>query len=201
MDNSGQYFIIDSIRREDKNVLLELYTSYFPQVRHYIMSNSGNIFDAEDIFQDALVLIYIKIRKNTLFLSSTFGTYLNGIVHFLWLKELERKRRYFGTSLNTAENLAGDEDFLQDYIKMEKRKLIIDHFNELNEECKKILDLYIKETPIDCITALMGYRSDQYTRNRRTSCKERLIKSIWNNPRFKELQNDAYRQDTKVPRW
>jgi RNA polymerase sigma factor (sigma-70 family) len=201
MKNSGQSTIIDSIRREDRNGLLELYRVYFPQVRHYIMSNSGNIYDAEDIFQDALVLIYIKIKKHTLILSSSFGTYLNGVVRFLWLKELERKRKYFGNSLNSSEFLPTDEDIVEDYIRMEKQKLIFEHFVELNDECKKILDLHIKETPISRITAIMGYRTDQYTRNRKTSCKERLIRSIWNNPRYKELKNEAYRQDTKVPRW
>jgi len=201
MKNTGQSFIIDSIRKEDRKVLLELYKSYFPQVRHYIISNSGNIYDAEDIFQDALVLIYLKIKKNTLVLSSSFGTYLNGVVRFLWLKELERKRKYFGDSMSKAENLMEDDDFLEDYIRLERRKLIIEHYNELNDECKNILNLYFKETPIGRITALMGYKTDQYTRNRRTSCKERLIKSIWNNPKFKELQNEAYPQDTKVPRW
>ena len=201
MSNSEQSAFIESIRREDKMVLLGIYKTYFPQVRHYILANTGNKFDAEDVFQDALVLIYLKIKRDSFILNSSFGTYLNGVVRFIWIKELERKRRYFGTPLKVAESLPGEIDFLEDYIKMEKRKLILDHYFELNEECRKILDLYIKETPLSHITVLMGYTNDQYTRNRRTKCKVRLIKSVWNNPRFKELKNEAYRQDTEVPRW
>jgi RNA polymerase sigma factor (sigma-70 family) len=201
MFSSEPAILIDSLRREDRKVLLEIYKSFFPQVRHYVLSNSGNNFDAEDMFQDALVLIYMKIRNNTLFLNSSFGTYLNSIVRFLWLKELERKRKYFGTSLDITERLADETDFLEDYLRLEKRKLILYHFYELNADCKKILELYISETPISRITVLMGYSSDQYTKNRRTTCKDRLVNAIWNNPRFKELKNEAYRQDTKVPRW
>jgi RNA polymerase sigma factor (sigma-70 family) len=201
MNNAVQATVIESIKREDKKVLLDIYKTYFPQVRHFVLSNSGTLCDAEDVFQDALVLIYLKIRRNSLNLSSSFGTYLHGIVRFLWLKELERKRKYPGTLLDNAYLIAGESDFLGDYVKMEKRKLILQHYSDLSEECRKILDLYIKETPLSHITVLMGYSNDQYTRNRRTNCKVRLIKSVWNNPRFKELKNEAYRQDTEVPRW
>lgn len=201
MQNYEPSVLIELIRKEDRKALLEIYKTCFPQVRHYITINSGNEYDAEDVFQDALVLIYLKIKNNTLFINASLSSYLNGIVKFLWLKELERKRKYFGTSLETAEQVPTDIDFLSDYIKMEKRKLILYHYLELNEECQKLLDLHIKETPIGRITAIMGYSSDQYTRNRRNACKERLIRAIWNNPRFKELKNETNRKDTEVPRW
>jgi len=201
MENNDANILIDSFKKEDRRVLLDIYKTYFPQVRHYILSNSGNSFDAEDIFQDALILIYIKIRKNTFYLTSSFGTYINSVVRFLWLKKLEEKSKYFGSSMRFVEDIPDEADFIEDYIRLEKRKLILEHFAELNDECRKILDLYIKATAISRITALMGYSSDQYTKNRRTNCKDKLIKAIWNNPRYKELKNEAYRQDTKIPRW
>jgi len=123
------------------------------------------------------------------------------VVKFLWLKELERKRKYFGTTVEDVELLPGDIDLLEDYVKMEKRKLILEHYNELNEECRKILDLHNKETPISISTSIMGYASDQYTMNRKSKCKSRLFKAVWNNPRFKELKDELNQQDTKVPRW
>ncbi len=182
-------------------MLLEIYRICFPQARHHILSNSGNEYDAEDVFQDALLVVYYKVRNNSLTLNSSFNTYLLGIVKFLWLKELQRKKNYFGIPVEMADPLYDEYDFLEDYFKMEKRKLIFEHYSDLSPDCQRILDLYLKETPINRITLLMGYSSDQYTKNRRTSCKERLIWSIWNNPKFKELKNEAYRQDTKVPRW
>ncbi len=203
MKNYKSSDILNSIKKEDGRILLEIYQTYFPQVRHHILSNSGNQFDAEDVFQDAMVIIYVKARNNSLILSSSFGTYLNSVARFIWFNELKRKRKYFG---NLTENSFGELvpdtiDFLDDYIRLEKRKLIMEHYCELNEECKKILDLFIKEVPLAGITNAMGYSSDQYTRIRRGYCKERLIRAIWNNPKFKELKNEAFRQNTKVPRW
>jgi len=193
--------IIESIKSEDPAFLLEIYRDYFPGIRHHILMNSGNNFDAEDIFQDAMVLIYMKIRNNEFYPKNSFSTYINKVARYLWLKELERKRKYFGSSPDTIDQVPDEVDFFEDYVKLEKRKLILEHFSELNEDCRKVLELSVKDTPIVMITAIMGYSSEQYTRNRRSACKERLIKAIWKNPRFKELKNEAYRQDTKVPRW
>lgn len=201
MEYYSTAWIIDAFKKEDKKALLYVYKTYFPQVRHYIMENSGNELDADDVFQDAVVLIYIKIRNNTLYLSSSFGTYLNGVVRYFWVKELERKRRYFGHPLHTENHPTYEDNFIEEYSLLEKRKLIMQHFNELNGECKKIIELNILETPLSRITAIMGYSSDQYTMNRRTLCKERLITAIWNNPRYKELKNEAFSQDSKIPRW
>jgi len=201
MITSENSILIDSIRKEDKRALLEIYKSFFPKVRHLIQLNSGNVFDAEDVFQDALVIIYLKIRNNSLNLCCPFGSYLISIAKFLWLKELRRKRTYFGIEVENALALPDCCDFLDDYIKMEKRKLIMDHFQDMNSECKKILELYYNETPVTRITSLMGYTNDQYTRNRRTFCKGKLVRAIWNNPRYRELKNEAYPQDTRVPKW
>ena len=181
--------------------MIEIYQTCFPQIVHHVRANSGNDSEAEDIFQDTLLLIYLKIRNNSLELSSSFPTYFFGVARFLWLRELERKRKFFGNTSEASGVIEEEPDFLEDYIKMERRKLVIEHFNMLNNDCQKILELYIKETPLYRITKLMGYSSDQYTKNRRSVCKERLIKAIWNNPRFKELKSDAHRKDSKVPRW
>ncbi|MCB8994340.1 MAG: sigma-70 family RNA polymerase sigma factor [Bacteroidales bacterium] len=193
--------LIDALKKEDNRVLLDIYRIHFPEARHYIMANSGNVFDAEDIFQDAMLLIYLKIKRNSLQINSGFGSYLGGIIRFLWLKELERKRKYFGKELQLEDSINDHSDLLEDYIRMEKRKLILEHFLELGSDCQKLIHLFVNETPVDRITSLMGFSTDQYTRNRRKVCKERLVRAIWENPRFKELKNEAFRQDTKVPRW
>ena len=193
--------IIESIKNRDRGALLEIYQIYFPQIRHYILSNSGNQFDAEDIFQDAMVIVYMKVKESTFSLTSSFSTYLLGVARFLWLEELLRKRKFFGTDTGNINLIGIQDDLIDDYLKLERRKLLLYHFNELSEDCKKLLGLYFNEVPVSRITVLMGYSNDQYTKNRRLACKERLIRTIWNNPRFKELKNEAYQQDTKVPRW
>lgn len=192
--------IINKIKLEDKKVLLDIYHTYFPGIRHYILSNTGNIYDAEDVFQDAMVIIFMKVRKNKLILTSTLGTYLFSISKFIWYKEL-RRRRFLNEDLFFDEVPDVETDIVGDYITMEKRKIILDHFNELSQECRKVLELYLSRTSIREMTELLSYSSEQYTMNRRYSCKNRLIKSIRNNPKYKELRNETSRQAAEVPKW
>jgi RNA polymerase sigma factor (sigma-70 family) len=201
MDRLTTDELFDALRREDRKVLAGVYKLYFPSVRNYILLNSGNDFDAQDIFQDALVIIYIKIRVSAPSLSCTFSTYLFSICKYLWYKEIRRKNRSADSTLEIDELIDFETNFLKDYIRMEKRKLVMDHFNEMGEECKRLLRLIIDDTPIRRITMIMGFSSDQYTRNRRVSCKDSLVRRIWNSPRYKELRNEAHRENSQVPRW
>jgi hypothetical protein len=61
-----QYGIIEGIRRRDKDVLKYVYKQYFPMVRYFIIRNQGSEEDAEDIFQEAVVAIFERVRKKSL---------------------------------------------------------------------------------------------------------------------------------------
>ena len=201
MDRLKSLEVFEALRKEDRRMLMALYQRFYPPVRIFILSRNGNEFDAQDIFQDALVIIFMKIRHVVPDVKSSFGTYFFSICKYLWFKELNRKNRSHADFQNLDEMIDLDNNFYRDYIRMEKRKLVMDHFNEMQEDCQRILKMFVNDTPLDKICKIMGYSSEQYARNRRSSCKERLIRRIWNSPRYKELKNEAYREDSKVPRW
>ncbi len=193
--------IFNGIRREDRRILLKIYKTYYPSVRHFVRSHNGSEDDAQDVFQDAMVIIYLKVKKANPVLTCTFGVYLFSINKYLWYKELRRLHVRSYQILDLDEFTDYEDNFMNEFIKMEKRKLVLDHFYEMGEDCQKILTLFLQNTPVDRITMIMGYSSDQYTRNRRTRCKELLVARVWNSPRYKELRNEAYKEDSKIPRW
>jgi len=193
--------ILEAIKREDSKVLRFLYEKYFPGVSGYILNNSGSEEDAKDVFQDSLVVIYLKVTESDALIIESFKNYLHSVVYFIWSKELRRRKIVRNNIEDYFEINQVDESIPEWYTRMEKRQLIIDHFNQLNDECKKLLTLFINETPIARITSIMEYKSDAYCRNRRHVCKGRLIRRIWNSPRYKELRNEKYSKSTKIPRW
>lgn len=201
MDRLSPDEIFDGIRREDRRILQRIYKVYYPAVLHYVQANHGSEHDAQDVFQDAMVIIYLKIKRFTPVLACTFGTYFFSINKYLWYKELRRTRTVSSNLLDPDELIDYENNFVFDYVRMEKRKLVLDHFYEMGESCQKLLTLFMQNTPVSRITKMMGFTSDQYTRNRRTLCKERLVERIWKSPRYKELRNDAYKEDSKIPRW
>lgn len=192
---------MEGIFKENKVVLKTIYNSYFPDIRRFILLNKGSDDDARDIFQDALVILFLKVRKNIPTLNCTFGTYLYAICKYLWLKEHRRIGRHAIIGYDLDNYADPSVNIHHEYIQMEKRKLVMEHFEIMAPECKKVLRLFVQDLPVEDIMKEMGYSSLQYARNRRLSCKEKLVRQIWNNPRYKELGNEALRENTAIPRW
>jgi RNA polymerase sigma factor (sigma-70 family) len=202
MYKASDKYLIEGILEEDHQILKKIYLEYYPFIFNYISGNSGSEEDAKDIFQDALVVIYMKARKNPDFLISSFKSFLYSNCRLLWLRVLNDKSWNFQSLENYDDITDIDQDsIVGDLIEMEKRKLVLKHFRGLNEECKKLLALAIDGTPLELIKEIMGYSSIQYVKNRRLNCKNLLIRKVRNSPEFKELGNEKTRENTEIPRW
>ena len=66
-----------------------LYQNYFVYVKKYILNNKGKSEDAEDIFQDSLLILYEKLHSDNFEAYTCLGNYIVGISKNLWLKRLK----------------------------------------------------------------------------------------------------------------
>lgn len=180
--------IIDGIKDRDIRVINYLYKKFFNQIGFMVSSNSGTKMDAEDLFQDALVMIYQKIITDSLQLTSSFNTYLYSICWHLWLQKLNKhafKYQYKGmTDLDAVEDEMNIKEILEE---SEKYKLFQQHFLKLTQAEQNVLRLYMSKTPAKEVANIMGYKSDDYAKFRKYLCKEKLKNSIINDPQFKKL--------------
>jgi RNA polymerase sigma factor (sigma-70 family) len=170
--------LLNGLVTRDEKVLRDYYVLYYQSVRRFVLANNGNEEDARDLFQDTLVVLYQKVRREQFKLTCSLGTYLFSVSRYLWLKELGRKKRVVPDSVELEEFIDVDSDIghISDY----NERLIVyrSHFDKLTADCKKVLWLFMEGHSITEITHLMGYSSEQHTRNRRYRCKSSLIKSI-----------------------
>jgi RNA polymerase sigma factor (sigma-70 family) len=187
--------LLNGIKIKNTVVLELIFRDYFPSIRQMVLLNSGTKSDADDVFQDALIILYRKVREDNFRLSSSLKTYLYSISRHIWLKELRRRERM--AILTGEDELPVEEnDWMEEEIKQEEReRLYREKYEELSEDCKKILKMFVLGTPISEITILMGYSSEQHTRNRRFKCKEALIQKIKNAKLKNGLGNENYRDD------
>lgn len=72
--------------KQREELFMNLYKSCFPAVAHYVSKMGGSFEQAQDVFQDALVIYYEKDRSGTLSVETTNNAYLVGIARHLWLK-------------------------------------------------------------------------------------------------------------------
>ena len=163
---------------QDGSVLKEYYVLYFQNVRRYVIANSGSDEDARDLFQDVLMVLFQKARNESFALTCSLGTFVYSVSRRLWLKELARRRKIMQESLNHEDfiDLESDIEMISD--RNERMVFYKACFEKLSEACRKLLALSAEGCSITEITVLMGYNSEQYTRNRRYRCKQYLIDQV-----------------------
>ena len=85
--------ILRGILRHDNLILQFIYKQFYYKVNYFIKKNQGSEEDANDLFQEAIIVIYRKLKENDLiFEKSSFQGYLFSVCRFLWLKQLEKRR-------------------------------------------------------------------------------------------------------------
>jgi len=187
--------ILKGILRHDNLVLQYIYKQYYYNINYFIRKNQGSEDDANDIFQEAIIIIYRKIKENDLiFEKSSFKGYLFTVCRLLWLKQLERRRiekEKLNDSLPYQEDLY-DDSLNELVIKNERYGLYQKHFGALSTDCQKLLQLFFEKVSLKEIATLMGFKSEKYAKKRKFKCKELLISRIKQDAEFKKiLENDT----------
>ncbi|MFP4025798.1 MAG: RNA polymerase sigma factor [Thiohalospira sp.] len=175
--------IINGILNQDKDILKAIYYTYFPTIKRFILDNNGNEQDAKDVFQEALIIIYRKIKDGNFRLKSSFKTYIYAVCQFIWIKELSvnKENNENLTVYLEYENIP--EINIDEYKKHKQYQLYQKHFKRLGKECQKTLKLFLEEKPFKEIAKKLGTSYD-YIRTKKTRCKERLLRYIKEDPEY-----------------
>jgi len=185
--------ILKGILRHDNLILQYIYKQYYYNINYFIRKNQGSEDDASDIFQEAIIIIYRKIKENDLvFEKSSFKGYLFSVCRFLWLKQLEKRRiekEKLIDSLPYHEDLY-DDNFNELVEKNERYGLYQKHFSTLSTDCQKLLQLFFEKVSLKEIAKVMGYKSEKYAKKRKFKCKELLISRIKQDAEFNKILED-----------
>lgn len=182
--------ILEGLRNSDSNVLEYVYKKYFPIVRFFVIKNSGTDEDAKDVFQEAIILIYKRLKDESLDLTCAFKTYLYSVCRLLWLRQLEKRRVRNEVVSDDQVFIDLDEDIEGQAAEQEQFRIYQKHFKLLHKDCQEILRMFLKKVPLKEIAQKMNIKSDKYLKKRKYDCKEALIKRIQNDPDYKRLRNE-----------
>jgi len=169
--------IIKGIRNQDKTILKAIYYTYFPVVKKIVQDNMGSEEDAKDVFQEAIIIIYRRIKEGNLEIHTTFKTYIYSICRFMWKKELAVSKENIDnlTVFLEYENLPDVN--IDEYKKHKQYKLYQKHFRKLEKGCRKTLKMFLKNKSLQEIAEKLDLSYD-YIRIKKRRCKEQLIRYI-----------------------
>ena len=181
--------ILKGIKLQDYKILQVVYDNYYQTIERYIINNGGRSDDARDIFQEVVIVLYRKVKDDSIRLTAALQNYLFSIGRLMWLKELEKRHKQ-GSQQDLFESLLSTDEEAELTTNIEynaRLKLFREKFEELTTNCKRVLRLFLNGLSIKEITEIMGYTSIQHTKNRRYRCKEKLIKTIKEDSRYTKL--------------
>ena len=174
-DKTPDAELLRALQKGKNSAFREVYQKYFAMARYLVTQNSGTETEANDLFQDALVAFYEKVRQPDFELSATIKTYLYSICRNLWLKKLRDTKPT--ARLTDFENYievdeGPTEDFTERQLEITQRCM-----EELGDPCKTLLSMfYYFKNSMEEIATELGYSSPGTAKNQKYKCLQRLRK-------------------------
>jgi hypothetical protein len=148
-----------------------------------ITGNKMDEYELEDVFHDAVLVLYEKIIKGNFVLTASIQTYLNSVCRFQLLTKLKQ--------INTLNIVDGDGNSKHDSSITDQLDEIIDEkesqftaienallkMKDAGGHCYELLTLFwYHKKSMNELTTVFGYTNEVNTRVQKSKCQKRLEK-------------------------
>lgn len=166
---------------KDNEALSLIYKSTLPKVRKFILRNKGTEEEFKDISQDAIVVIYRKVKTGSFKEGDSIEAYLMATAKNLYMTYLTRHVKRYANAEPKDEDV-DDVGVLQKIITKEQEALIDTAFTELGKVCNDLLRLSVyTDMNMKEIAAKMGFLNEDVAKTKNYKCKQRLAELIKSN--------------------
>ncbi len=174
--------LIQSIRNGDNDKVLEyLYKDPLRKIRKFILNNSGTLDDADDVFQDAIMVLFHYVKTGKYKEEYELDGFLFRVAKNAWI-DLARKRQKVIKKELQGFDLSDGSDVLKDMISEERLSTFHTLFNQLEENCRRILSFVIfDKKSMKEIASIMGFKDEKVSKNQHYRCKQYFSKLVMEN--------------------
>ena len=172
---TGDARILDLIKRGDERALAELYGLTRKMVTSHVIRNSGTLDDADDMLQEALVVLWERVRSGRYEYSAKLSTFIFSTVKHIWMRRLAHQRRECVTSVDPDSVPGNEASLLDEMITNEESHEISSAMEKLGEPCRTLLLLFFwEELSLVDIARRMGYANADTVKSKKYQCKKSL---------------------------
>jgi RNA polymerase sigma factor (sigma-70 family) len=148
---------------------VQLY-KYRKTFRKYVQSNSGTTEDADDIFQEALLILHRKVNDPSFQLSSSLNTFLFAIAKNLWRDQLKKRKVDVSQIPSLSTNSDIDDLLAQESLFRKAEEAL----KRITAQCQEILEyFYIRKWSMLAIANQLGLSSENAAKTAKYKCLER----------------------------
>ena len=174
---SNEKALLQGLARSDKKAIEIIYRENYNMVQSLIINNSGSTDDAKDIFQEAMIVLYEKVRSGTFELNCLIKTYVYSVSRRLWLKRLQQMNRYVPAIENLQETVPVEEEIEENERINSEFQTMEKAISSLGEPCKSLLEAYyLEKKSMQEIALFFGYTNAENAKNQKYKCLVRLKK-------------------------
>ena len=176
MKIASDHSLIEQLKKEDNTAFKILYKSYFPMISLFVRQNMGNMEDAEDLFQEAVVTLFKKIQQSDFKLSCSLKTYLFAIAKNLWLKRLRDNKLVAVSDLETYQ-LSCEPNDLEFKTEKSREEKVQHWLTKITQHCQQILSaLFFHSEPMETLMKKMGWKNKHTAANQQYKCIQQIKK-------------------------
>ena len=177
MKADNETVLLKGLAQNDRKAIETIYRENYNMVQALVLKNSGNIDDAKDIFQEAMIVLYERVQSEAFELNCQIKTYLYSVSRRLWLKKLVHQNRFLIIDeaepdvINVDADVEDQEKHHMDFLMMERA------MGSLGEPCKSLLEaFYMEKRTMQEIASNFGYTNAENAKNQKYKCLVRLKK-------------------------
>lgn len=168
--------IIVDLKGESNIAFQQLYKEYFGMVSRFVTKNNGSMEDAEDIFQESMMVLVEKLRLDHFQLTASIKTYIMAICKNLWLKRWRTSHR-----LTEFTELYNNQFFEEIDLAIDEEKSYWDklqhYLTKITDHCNKLIhDMFFHHKSIEQIQKDYSYTTKHNAQNQKHKCMEQIKK-------------------------
>lgn len=169
--------LLEGLAQNDKKAVETIYRENYNMVQSLILNNNGSSDDARDVFQEAMIVLYEKVRSGHFELNCQIKTYVYSVSRRIWLKRLQQLNRYVAPISGMESEISVEEDLEEHERVNEEFEVMEKAINGLGEPCKSLLEAYyLQKQNMQEIAANFGYTNADNAKNQKYKCLMRLKK-------------------------
>jgi RNA polymerase sigma factor (sigma-70 family) len=173
---------VDGLLNNDHRLIGEIYQKFSNGVKAVVMRNSGNIQDAEDLFNELLMEICSQARKGKFILTCPFDAFIKMMAYRRWVNKLNKtsKKKVTFSDMQGYDDVA-DENVSQKTEALDlmsrKEALFKQKLGELSEGCREVLKLCWTVKPMEKVAEMLDV-TYAYLRKRKSVCMKKLTEMV-----------------------
>ena len=173
--------LIQRALKGDQQSMYRLYKMYVQAMYNVCVRMVVSQYDAEDIIQETIIVLWQKVNSDSLQLTVKLGTYLLAIAKNKWMAELRKRRKI--SPQDISENISnGNPSSLDNLVNEEKIEYVRKALEMLQPICKKLLLLYyFEEKNMKEIAKILNLANADVAKSKKYQCKKNLEEILQEN--------------------